>query len=179
MLNNNFTILNNFIKLNLLNTSVSMLEGSMSNFNNMDFCNKILNKTKGQSNDYGFYNSATLIYISPKEEDEQESDNGSNVIVNLLMQMKATQNDKNNIINNKVVLKNQIMGQLERELMFGNHNLSKDQIKKIKSVVSNNYNDKNFSKVINSVSKTFKKKVTHNVNLHNKNSVYLQNNFNT
>lgn len=175
MLNNDFTILNNFMKLNFLNTSVSILGGSMSSFNNMDFCSKILEKSQDKSDAFGFYNGASLIYMSKGEQEEEAEGKESNVIVNLLMQMQAAQNDKN-IINNKVVLKNQIVRYLEKELMFGNHGLSKTQIQNIKNAV-NNYSEKNLSNVINSISKTVKKKIEQNRNSYNKDSIYIQNNF--
>lgn len=134
---------------------------------NNNFCNKIINR--GQNlivnniNNYnnlinfGSNNSNTeLVYDMSRIQSSSEETLKS--IIDLLQELRAIQDDKNILVQNNTVLREQILNQLKNEILKVSHNLTKQQVRDLEVVSSNNFDSKELSDILNSLLKTSKKK---------------------
>lgn len=122
------------------------------------FCSRILNRGNSGFNNDGYFDRVSLIYNLPQNEDEEQSTN-SDVVVNLLLQLRAFNDEQNSLFNNKNVIQQQIWNQIERKLVFINDNKAKVQIKKLKENFSKKLsNNKDFNNAIESIANNLKKK---------------------
>ena len=94
------------------------------------FCCTILGKNMSTLHDDSFYDGASLVHKLSGDNSDEEANHSGDMIVNLLLQMQASQNDQNVFIKNKYVIQEQIRKQIERELLFGKNSISAPNIKK-------------------------------------------------
>ena len=191
MLNHRFTILNSMTTSIQTNNFLPLKP--LSVLDSGTFCCTILGKNMSMLHDDPFYDGASLVHKLSGDNADEEAISSGNMIVNLLLQMKASQNDQNIFIKNKYVIQEQIRKQIERELLFGKNSISAPNIKKIKNIALNNNVNKKIDNVsidnlVKSISLDLKKNLTYNFNNVNnfntsdinkvQNHVYFSNNIN-
>ena len=116
--------------------SISKLESSSNLITlkyNSKFCNDFFEKNMISSViDYQMYpeeNTADLVYDISKS-----SNSNSEIfqtIIDLLLQLRASQSDQNIFVQNNTVLKEQILKQLKSEIFRVSHKLNENQIKNL------------------------------------------------
>ncbi len=143
--------------------SISKLESSSNLITlkyNSKFCNDFFEKNMISSViDYQAYpgeNTADLVY------DVSKSSNSNSeifqTIIDLLLQLRASQSDQNIFVQNNTVLKEQILKQLKSEVFRVSHKLNENQIKNLEVISSNSFDEKTLTDILNSFLKDSKKK---------------------
>lgn len=135
---------------------------SINEFTHADsFCNNIRNKLKklnmitGESYEYDV--SDNLVYdMSNKSRLEEETIQG---IMDLLLQLRAAQSDQNVFVQNNTVVRQQILDQLKREISNVQNNLTKTQVKQLKIVSNNLFDEDTLNELIRSLLEDTKKKL--------------------
>ena len=128
---------------------------------NNNFCNKILqkNSVNFDNNINNFRDSqepSNLIYdLSRIPVSNTEA---FSTIIDLLLQLRAAQDDQNITVQNNTVLKEQIINQLKNEILRVSNKLTKQQIKDLEVVSSNNFDPKELTDLLNSFINISKKK---------------------
>ncbi len=133
---------------------------------NNSFCNKIFEKNKIASVIDGpvyFGDSKNLVYDTSKAEGLNSELFGT--IIDLLLQLRAAQDDQNIIVQNNTVLREQILNQLKNEIFRISHKLTKKQIKELEVVSSNSFDPKTLTNILNSFLENSKKKSQENPSL--------------
>lgn len=172
-LNNVFTILSNF-HMNL-NTQNLSLERPLSIGRSNSFCDSILNKNKPLNQRDNYNNSPSLVYNIFTNEEEQERQERGNTIINLLLQMRASQDEQNQFIQNKNIVKQQIYEQINRELLFGKNKLSPSKVNQIKNIILNtDIDNTKINDIVQSISIELKKNQVYDVS---KSTFSFNNNF--
>ena len=124
---------------------------------NNNFCNKILQKnTVNYNNNIENYGSSNLIYDMSRI--PSSNTEAFSTIIDLLLQLRAAQDDKNITVQNNTVLREQIVNQLKNEILRVSNNLTKKQIRDLEVVSSNNFDPKELTDLLNSFINTAKKK---------------------
>ena len=129
--------------------------------NNTKFCDALLSKNKltlaaeAPMDPYDEYRD--LVYntsgaMNPNAE-------AFAAIMELLMQLQASQSDQNVFVQNNTVVKEQILNQLKNEVLRVRNDLSKTQIKNLEVVSSNNFDEKTLTEIIKSLLEEAKKKL--------------------
>ncbi len=127
--------------------------------NNNKFCDALLNKNKltltaeNPTDPYDDYRD--LVYntsgaINPSAE-------ALAAIMDLLMQLQASQSDQSVFVQNNTVVKEQILNQLKNEVLRVRNDLTKTQIKNLEVVSSNNFDEKALTDIIKSLLEEAKK----------------------
>ncbi len=83
-----------------------------------------------------------------------------NKIIDILMQLRAANDDQNIFVQNNTVLRENILNQLKNEVLRVSHKLSKEQIKNLEVISSNSFDEKALTEILNSFLKNSKKKFT-------------------
>ena len=84
----------------------------------------------------------------------------TDLIINLLLQIRAIQNGQNSFVKSVSTVKDQVIDQLQRELLFAKSYLNDSQINQIKVIVGNNgSNEDDFNRLLSSLYKNLKKKI--------------------
>ena len=135
---------------------------------NNSFCNKFFEKNKIASvveePEY-FSETRNLVYdVSKSVHLDSEY---FQVIVDLLLQLRATQNDQNIFVQNNTVLREQILNQLKSEVLKVSHKLSLNQIKNLEVLSNNNFDEKTLTDILNSFLRGSKKKFAEQPSLAN------------
>ena len=126
---------------------------------NNNFCNKILQKnTVNYNNNIENYGSSNLIYDMSRI--PSSNTEAFSTIIDLLLQLRAAQDDKNITVQNNTVLREQIVNQLKNEILRVSNNLTKKQIRDLEVVSSNNFDPKELTDLLNSFINTAKKKIS-------------------
>ncbi len=127
--------------------------------NNTTFCSHFLKKPpmavfsdNPEQNDIGNH----LIYdISKKAGFDQEI---LQSIIDLLLQLRASQNDQNVFVQNNTVVRQQILNQLKNELLNVRNHLSPGQVQKLEVISSNSFDEKTLNDLLRSLLEDSKKK---------------------
>lgn len=143
--------------------SISKLESSSSLITlkyNSKFCNDFFEKNMISSVvDFQIYseeNNANLVYDVSKL-----SNSNSEIfqtIIDLLLQLRASQSEQNIFVQNNTVLKEQILKQLKSEIFRVSHKLNENQIKNLEVISSNSFDEKTLTDILNSFLRDSKKK---------------------
>lgn len=80
-------------------------------------------------------------------------------IIELLLQLRAAQNDQNVFVQNNTVVREQILSQLKNEILRVNNRLTKSQIKNLEVVSSNSFDAKALNDILKSLIEDSKKKL--------------------
>lgn len=140
-------------------TKVQTAAGLLTLKYNNSFCNKFFEKSKIASvvEEPGYFSEPTnLVYDVSKVSGFDSEYFG--VIIDLLLQLRATQNDQNIFVQNNTVLREQILNQLKSEVLKVSHKLSRNQIKNLEVLSNNNFDEKTLTDILNSFLKGSKKK---------------------
>lgn len=143
------------------NLRTNLLGMHLSVMGNDDFCRSVKKEEDGtEFNPYDKNVGSSLIYVVPAVKNEDEEQNSSaNVIINLLMQLKAFQDKQNVIFRNSNLLKQNIIKQLHVESYNLTSSNLKKQIEKITRDCQNNLlRDDEINKAVNIISGSLKKK---------------------
>ncbi len=143
------------------NLHSNLLGMHLSTIDNSTFCEMFF---RGESSPYDNQYGTPLIYVVPVTgENENTGDfnnqDGNSTVINLLMQLKAVQDESNNMFQNNNLVKNNIIKQIKAQ--GNNINLSnfKNQINQISKVVNNkNIDKREFNKAVDVAINTIKKK---------------------
>ena len=149
-------------------TKVRTSAGLLTLKYNNSFCNKFFEKNKIASvveePEY-FSETRNLVYdVSKSVHLDSEY---FQVIVDLLLQLRATQNDQNIFVQNNTVLREQILNQLKSEVLKVSHKLSLNQIKNLEVLSNNNFDEKTLTDILNSFLRGSKKKFAEQPSLAN------------
>ena len=79
-------------------------------------------------------------------------------IIDILSQLRATEDDRNILVQNNTVLREQILNQLKNEVLRVKHKLTKNQIKNLEVVSSNNFDKDALTDILRSLLESSKKK---------------------
>ena len=135
---------------------------------NNSFCNKIFEKNKitsivDEPTYFGDSKNNKLVYDTSRGSGFNSELFGT--IIDLLLQLRAAQDDQNIIVQNNTVLREQILNQLKSEVFRISHRLTKKQIKDLEVVSSNSFDPKTLTDILNSFLESSKKKSEENDNL--------------
>ena len=84
----------------------------------------------------------------------------TDLIINLLLQIRAIQNGQNSFVKSVSTVKDQVIDQLQRELLFAKSYLNDSQINQIKVIIGNSISSEDdFNKLLSSLYKNLKKKI--------------------
>ena len=152
MKNRNLTTLK-FIKTNISNPKIVM--HSINNLRIKPFYDSFISRSS-KALKSRFVKNKPDTYFTDTQMVHKMNDNGdsetAHTIINLLLQMRAYQDGQNGLINN-LRLKQDLLGQLERELKFAGNSIDNSQIQQIhNTIINNNFNTKEFKDLINSLS---------------------------
>ena len=146
MKNRNLTTLK-FIKTNISNPKIVM--HSINNLRIKPFYDSFISRSS-KALKSRFVKNKPDTYFTDTQMVHKMNDNGdsetAHTIINLLLQMRAYQDGQNGLINN-LRLKQDLLGQLERELKFAGNSIDNSQIQQIhNTIINNNFNTKEFYK---------------------------------
>ena len=79
-------------------------------------------------------------------------------IIDILTQLRAAEDDKNILVQNNTVLREQIVNQLKNEVLKVKHKLTKNQIKNLEVISNNNFDKNVLSDILKSLLESSKKK---------------------
>ena len=84
----------------------------------------------------------------------------TDLIINLLLQIRAIQNGQNSFVRSVSTVKDQVIDQLQRELLFAKSYLNDSQINQIKVIIGNSISSEDdFNELLASLYKNLKKKI--------------------
>lgn len=127
---------------------------------NNSFCDRFFRKNNiatvvGDFND--FNESRELVYdLSRVNGFESEA---FNKIIDLLMQLRATDKDQSILVHNNTILREQILNQLKNEVLRVGHKLTNNQIKNLEVISSNTFDEKTLAQILKSLIESSKKKL--------------------
>lgn len=127
---------------------------------NNSFCDKFFQKNNiativGDFND--FNESRELVYdLSRVNGFESEA---FSKIIDLLMQLRATDKDQSILVHNNTILREQILNQLKNEVLRVGHKLTNNQIKNLEVISSNTFDEKTLTQMLKSLIESSKKKL--------------------
>ena len=159
--NRNFKTLINTSNLINISTSMTML-GKLATFNDgfktlldTEYFENIATRLDDKS-DSKFSNSRLVYSMNGNMLQYDNTD----LIINLLLQIRAIQNGQNSFVKSVSTVKDQVIDQLQRELLFAKSYLNDSQINQIKVVIGNNAsNEDDFNRLLSSLYKNLKKKI--------------------
>ena len=159
--NRSFKTLINTSNLINISTSMTML-GKLDTFNDgfktlldTEYFENIATRLDDKS-DSKFSNSRLVYSMNGNMLQYDNTD----LIINLLLQIRAIQNGQNSFVKSVSTVKDQVIDQLQRELLFAKSYLNDSQINQIKVIVGNNgSNEDDFNKLLSSLYKNLKKKI--------------------
>lgn len=143
------------------NLRTNLLGMRLSVIDNDDFCRSVKKEEdEAEFNPYAKNVGVALVYVVPSVKDEDEEQNSSaNIVINLLMQLKAFQDKQNTIFRNSNLLKQNIVKQLNAEI----YNLTSSEIKKQVEKITRDYKnnllrDEDINKAVKIIDGSLKKK---------------------
>lgn len=81
-------------------------------------------------------------------------------IIDILTQLRAAEDDRSILVQNNTVLREQILNQLKNEVLRVKHKLTKNQIKNLEVISSNNFDKDTLAEILRSLLESSKKKST-------------------
>lgn len=148
MINNEFTTIKNSMQPNLIKLSVHQI-------NVTDFSIATLSKNSNDSDDENYDIQDSLVHVLPNNDYGEQSEN---IIIDLLMQLRANQDQQNSFINSRLSVREQLLDRLNAELKNSRNVFNTSQIKNIQNIVNNNtFDNRSFAQVISSISMHQKK----------------------
>ena len=159
--NRSFKTLINTSNLINISTSMTML-GKLDTFNDgfktlldTEYFENIATRLDDKS-DSKFSNSRLVYSMNGNMLQYDNTD----LIINLLLQIRAIQNGQNSFVKSVSTVKDQVIDQLQRELLFAKSYLNDSQINQIKVIIGNNAsNEDDFNRLLSSLYKNLKKKI--------------------
>ena len=143
MINNEFTTIKNSMQPNLIKLSVHQI-------NVTDFSIATLSKNSNDSDDENYDIQDSLVHVLPNNDYGEQSEN---IIIDLLMQLRANQDQQNSFINSRLSVREQLLDRLNAELKNSRNVFNTSQIKNIQNIVNNNtFDNRSFAQVISSIS---------------------------
>lgn len=148
MINNEFTTIKNSMQPNLIKLSVHQI-------NVTDFSIATLSKNSNDSDGENYDIQDSLVHVLPNNDYGEQSEN---IIIDLLMQLRANQDQQNSFINSRLSVREQLLDRLNAELKNSRNVFNTSQIKNIQNIVNNNtFDNRSFDQVISSISMHQKK----------------------
>lgn len=148
MINNEFTTIKNSMQPNLIKLSVHQI-------NVTDFSIATLSKNSNDSDGENYDIQDSLVHVLPNNDYGEQSEN---IIIDLLMQLRANQDQQNSFINSRLSVREQLLDRLNSELKNSRNVFNTSQIKNIQNIVNNNtFDNRSFDQVISSISMHKKK----------------------
>ena len=159
--NRSFKTLINTSNLINISTSMTML-GKLDTFNDgfktlldTEYFENIATRLDDKS-DSKFSNSRLVYSMNGNMLQYDNTD----LIINLLLQIRAIQNGQNSFVKSVSTVKDQVIDQLQRELLFAKSYLNDSQINQIKVIIGNDAsNEDDFNRLLSSLYKKLKKKI--------------------
>ena len=159
--NRSFKTLINTSNLINISTSMTML-GKLDTFNDgfktlldTEYFENIATRLDDKS-DSKFSNSRLVYSMNGNMLQYDNTD----LIINLLLQIRAIQNGQNSFVKSVSTVKDQVIDQLQRELLFAKSYLNDSQINQIKVIIGNSISSEDdFNKLLSSLYKNLKKKI--------------------
>ena len=159
--NRSFKTLINTSNLINISTSMTML-GKLATFNDgfktlldTEYFENIATRLDDKS-DSKFSNSRLVYSMNGNMLQYDNTD----LIINLLLQIRAIQNGQNSFVKSVSTVKDQVIDQLQRELLFAKSYLNDSQINQIKVIIGNSISSEDdFNKLLSSLYKNLKKKI--------------------
>lgn len=138
----------------------NLLGDKLSVVDNDKFCKDVKGEdNQSEFNPYNKMNSLVYVVPGPNDAEDEQNSSSANVVVNLLMQLKAFQQN-NNILRNTELLKQQIIKQLKIETNNISSTKVKDQIKLITKNYENNLlKNEDINKTVNYINAGLKKNI--------------------
>lgn len=127
---------------------------------NSAFCSMLINKspmtTIVDDESRSDINGRSLIYnISKRDNYAQEA---LQSIIDLLMQLRAAQDEQNGFFQNNTVVRQQVLQQLKNEILNVKNNLTQGQVQKLQLVSNNLFDEKTLNELLKSLLEESKKK---------------------
>ena len=159
--NRSFKTLINTSNLINISTSMTML-GKLDTFNDgfktlldTEYFENIATRLDDKSSSR--FSNSRLVYSM--NGNMLQYDN-TDLIINLLLQIRAIQNGQNSFVRSVSTVKDQVIDQLQRELLFAKSYLNDSQINQIKVIIGNSISSEDdFNKLLSSLYKNLKKKI--------------------
>ena len=143
MINNEFTTIKNSMQPNLIKLSVHQI-------NVTDFSIATLSKNSNDSDGENYDIQDSLVHVLPNNDYGEQSET---IIIDLLMQLRANQDQQNSFINSRLSVREQLLDRLNAELKNSRNVFNTSQIKNIQNIVNNNtFDNRSFDQVISSIS---------------------------
>lgn len=141
-------------------TNVKSSSGLVTLKYNNNFCSKFFEKNKiativDEPQPYGA--ASNLVYNIPKL--PESNLDLFQTIIDLLLQLRASQSDQNIIVQNNTVLRDNILKQLKSEILRVSHKLTNNQIKNLEVISSNNFDEDTLTDILKSFLESSKKKL--------------------
>ena len=147
-------------------TNVKSSSGLVTLKYNSNFCSKFFERNKmaiivDEPQPYGA--ASNLIYNIPKS--PESNLDLFQTIIDLLLQLRASQSDQNVIVQNNTVLRENILKQLKSEMFRVGHKLTNNQIKNLEVISSNNFDEDTLTDILKSFLESSKKRRTRYVKI--------------
>ena len=141
-------------------TNVKSSSGLVTLKYNNNFCSKFFERNKiativDEPQPYGA--ASNLVYNIPKS--PESNLDLFQTIIDLLLQLRASQSDQNVIVQNNTVLRENILKQLKSEMLRVSHKLTNNQIKNLEVISSNNFDEDTLTDILKSFLESSKKKL--------------------
>lgn len=141
-------------------TNVKSSSGLVTLKYNSNFCSKFFERNKmativDEPQPYG--GASNLVYNIPKT--PESNLDLFQTIIDLLLQLRASQSDQNVIVQNNTVLRENILKQLKSEMLRVSSKLTSNQIKNLEVISSNNFDEDTLTDILKSFLETSKKKL--------------------
>lgn len=142
-------------------TNVKSSSGLVTLKYNSNFCSKFFERNKIATivdEPQPYSASSNLVYNIPKS--PESNLDLFQTIIDLLLQLRASQSDQNVIVQNNTVLRENILKQLKSEIFRVGHKLTNNQIKNLEVISSNNFDEDTLTDILKSFLESSKKKLT-------------------
>lgn len=142
-------------------TNVKSSSGLVTLKYNSNFCSKFFERNKIATivdEPQPYSASSNLVYNIPKS--PESNLDLFQTIIDLLLQLRASQSDQNVIVQNNTVLRENILKQLKSEIFKVGHKLTNNQIKNLEVISSNNFDEDTLTDILKSFLESSKKKLT-------------------
>lgn len=87
------------------------------------------------------------------------------IIIDLLMQLRASQSDQNSFVQSNTIVRQQIISQLKNEIFKVQNTLSKDKIQKLEAISSDSFDENTLNDILKYLIKESKKKSQDNLEI--------------
>lgn len=134
--------------------------GFISLTNNSSFCGRFFTQNNNMSTIAGSpiesQSGGELVYDFSRINNFDSEAFGK--IIDILTQLRAAEDDRNILVQNNTVLREQILNQLKNEVLRVKHKLTSNQIKNLEVISSNNFDKDDLAEILKSLLESSKKK---------------------